>query len=111
MFLGGWVGGWVEVKAVLRIAYSNQKSIQKTFIASKNTNLATGIWRFTSKIKQGLFNCRLGFLSVFITGNTIIFSFYLFIQKFTQYMLLSQSCLPMFEILDKNIYKAKISNG
>ena len=21
----GWVGGWVEVKAVLRIAYSNQK--------------------------------------------------------------------------------------
>jgi hypothetical protein len=21
----GWVGGWVEVKAVLRIAYSNKK--------------------------------------------------------------------------------------
>ena len=27
MFLDGWVGGWVEVKAVLRIAYSNQKNI------------------------------------------------------------------------------------
>jgi hypothetical protein len=25
MFLGGWVDGWVEVKAVLRIAYSNKK--------------------------------------------------------------------------------------
>jgi hypothetical protein len=25
MFLGGWVDGWMEVKAVLRIAYSNQK--------------------------------------------------------------------------------------
>jgi hypothetical protein len=29
MFLGGWVDGWVDgwvgVKAVLRIAYSNQK--------------------------------------------------------------------------------------
>jgi hypothetical protein len=24
--VGGWMGGWVEVKAVLRIAYSNQKS-------------------------------------------------------------------------------------
>jgi hypothetical protein len=23
--VGGWMGGWVEVKAVLRIAYSNQK--------------------------------------------------------------------------------------
>jgi hypothetical protein len=23
--VGGWVGGWMEVKAVLRIAYSNQK--------------------------------------------------------------------------------------
>jgi hypothetical protein len=23
--MGGWVGGWVGVKAVLRIAYSNQK--------------------------------------------------------------------------------------
>jgi hypothetical protein len=22
----GWMGGWMEVKAVLRIAYSNQKS-------------------------------------------------------------------------------------
>jgi hypothetical protein len=26
MFLGGWVGGWMEVKAVLSIAYSNQKT-------------------------------------------------------------------------------------
>jgi hypothetical protein len=25
MFLDGWVDGWMEVKAVLRIAYSNQK--------------------------------------------------------------------------------------
>jgi hypothetical protein len=25
MFLGGWMDGWKEVKAVLRIAYSNQK--------------------------------------------------------------------------------------
>jgi hypothetical protein len=23
--MDGWVGGWVDVKAVLRIAYSNQK--------------------------------------------------------------------------------------
>jgi hypothetical protein len=27
MFLDGWVDGWVGVKAVLRIAYSNQKQI------------------------------------------------------------------------------------
>jgi hypothetical protein len=27
--VGGWVGGWVEVKAVLRIAYSNQKLKQQ----------------------------------------------------------------------------------
>jgi hypothetical protein len=27
MFLDGWVDGWVGVKAVLRIAYSNQKTI------------------------------------------------------------------------------------
>jgi hypothetical protein len=25
MFLDGWMGGWMGVKAVLRIAYSNQK--------------------------------------------------------------------------------------
>ena len=25
MFLEGWVGGWMEVKAVLKIAYNNQK--------------------------------------------------------------------------------------
>jgi hypothetical protein len=25
MFLDGWVGGWMGVKAVLRIAHSNQK--------------------------------------------------------------------------------------
>jgi hypothetical protein len=25
-WVDGWVDGWVEVKAVLRIAYSNQKS-------------------------------------------------------------------------------------
>jgi hypothetical protein len=24
--MGGWIGGWMEVKAVLRIAYSNKKS-------------------------------------------------------------------------------------
>jgi hypothetical protein len=28
MFLDGWVDGWMEVKAVLRIAYSNQKHIK-----------------------------------------------------------------------------------
>ena len=26
VFLDGWIDGWVAVKAVLRIAYSNQKS-------------------------------------------------------------------------------------
>jgi hypothetical protein len=26
MFLDGWMDGWVGVKAVLRIAYSNQKT-------------------------------------------------------------------------------------
>jgi hypothetical protein len=26
--VGGWVDGWVEVKAVLRIAYSNQKLVK-----------------------------------------------------------------------------------
>jgi hypothetical protein len=31
MFLGGWMDGWVEVKAVLRIAYSNQKRSSTTF--------------------------------------------------------------------------------
>jgi hypothetical protein len=25
--MGGWMGGWMEVKAVLRIAYSNQKVV------------------------------------------------------------------------------------
>jgi hypothetical protein len=29
MFLGGWMGGWMEVKAVLSIAYSNQKVIKR----------------------------------------------------------------------------------
>jgi hypothetical protein len=27
--MGGWVGGWMEVKAVLRIAYSNQKKKER----------------------------------------------------------------------------------
>jgi hypothetical protein len=29
--MGGWVGGWVGVKAVLRIAYSNQKVVHFDF--------------------------------------------------------------------------------
>jgi hypothetical protein len=29
--MGGWVDGWVEVKAVLRIAYSNKKAIREHF--------------------------------------------------------------------------------
>jgi hypothetical protein len=28
--VGGWVGGWVGVKAVLRIAYSNQQTLDYT---------------------------------------------------------------------------------
>jgi hypothetical protein len=36
MFLDGGMGGWMEVKAVLRIAYSNQKlfieASAKTFV-------------------------------------------------------------------------------
>jgi hypothetical protein len=28
MFLDGWMNEWMDVKAVLRIAYSNQKSYQ-----------------------------------------------------------------------------------
>ncbi len=30
--MDGWVDGWVEVKAVLRIAYSNQQTKYKTTI-------------------------------------------------------------------------------
>jgi hypothetical protein len=30
-WMGGWVGWWVSVKAVLRIAYSNQKLINRNF--------------------------------------------------------------------------------
>ena len=30
--MDGWVGGWVEAKAGLRIAYSNQKSIPKKIL-------------------------------------------------------------------------------
>jgi hypothetical protein len=30
--MGGWVGGWVGVKAVLRIAYSNQKVFQQSLL-------------------------------------------------------------------------------
>ena len=28
-WMGGWLGGWMEAKAGLRIAYSNQKMIEK----------------------------------------------------------------------------------
>jgi hypothetical protein len=28
----GWMGGWVEVKAVLRIAYSNQQNWDLLFV-------------------------------------------------------------------------------
>jgi hypothetical protein len=28
--MGGWMGGWMEVKAVLRIAYSNQQIQRET---------------------------------------------------------------------------------
>jgi hypothetical protein len=35
MFLDGWMGGWVGVKAVLRIAYSNQKC--KLVMTPKNS--------------------------------------------------------------------------
>ena len=27
--MGGWMGGWMEVKAGLRIAYSNQQAVKK----------------------------------------------------------------------------------
>jgi hypothetical protein len=30
--MDGWVDGWMEVKAVLRIAYSNQKSELSLFV-------------------------------------------------------------------------------
>jgi hypothetical protein len=32
MFPGGWMGGWMEVKAVLRIAYINKKYRSTLFI-------------------------------------------------------------------------------
>ena len=28
LVLGGWMSGWMEVKAVLKIAYSNQKALK-----------------------------------------------------------------------------------
>jgi hypothetical protein len=45
--MGGWVGGWVGVKAVLRIAYSNQQSTKYlaanfTHLAGKNMVTCTG---------------------------------------------------------------------
>jgi hypothetical protein len=33
--VGEWVGGWVEVKAFLRIAYSNQQSLNQCFYLSE----------------------------------------------------------------------------
>ena len=33
----GWMGGWMKVKAVLRIAFSNQKYLSK----NRNTNFTT----------------------------------------------------------------------
>jgi hypothetical protein len=35
--MGGWMDGWVEVKAVLRIAYSNQKYEKNVYILKSNT--------------------------------------------------------------------------
>jgi hypothetical protein len=32
--MGGWVGGWVGVKAVLRIAYSNQKQFNDSVLGN-----------------------------------------------------------------------------
>jgi hypothetical protein len=34
--MGGWMGGWMDVKAVLRIAYSNQKNLIFVQIAKSN---------------------------------------------------------------------------
>ena len=43
MVLDGWVGGWVDggmdVKAVLRIAYSNQKTAKKG-----KMDISTSVW-------------------------------------------------------------------
>jgi hypothetical protein len=38
--MDGWVGGWMEVKAGLRIAYSNQKLI---LVVSKNCKICSEI--------------------------------------------------------------------
>ena len=35
MLLDGWMDGWREVKAILRIAYSNEKSVQDLIILHK----------------------------------------------------------------------------
>jgi hypothetical protein len=42
--MDGWVGGWVGVKAVLRIAYSNQKQYKPiTHKNKKNQNNQSNI--------------------------------------------------------------------
>ena len=42
--MNGWMGGWMEVKAILRIAYSNQKRKKKT---SNNPKVSTFFVCFT----------------------------------------------------------------
>jgi hypothetical protein len=47
MFLDGRMGGWMEVKAVLRIAYSNQKT--------KNLSLTLKVMKMVKGIRSHLF--------------------------------------------------------
>jgi hypothetical protein len=58
VYVPGWVDGWMEVKAVLRIAYSNQKdaSILQCFILCKTKKL---LLSFLCQFKIKLENTRL----------------------------------------------------
>jgi hypothetical protein len=52
--MDGWAGGWVEVKAVLRIAYSNKK-LPNGFLRQEKCFLVGFIvvcWRHSRKTMQ-----------------------------------------------------------
>ena len=72
VFLDGWIDGWVEVKAVLRIAYSNQN--QKLDL------------NYLSKLKW-LRGCQGTETSISAKG--------LFINEFRQIISLSNPLLPL----------------
>jgi hypothetical protein len=54
--VGGWMDGWVGVKAVLRIAYSNQKSIFKEKTKLIDVKTRQGQFKFTFNLY--IFHCK-----------------------------------------------------